>query len=166
MPARHLAEIAHYSVKPDVDQPGLFLWRHVCGDGSPTSFATEAQAWDDADREVVSATMGANDLSSADWDRMTLADQEMLVAAAFEVSPIVGYRFANLQGGVAQPGMLPAGLDAAAVLVDPAAIQKAETWAAAHPSLQLVPVRETEVGAQTRFLSSLPPSPGPACPRP
>ncbi len=80
-----LAALAGFEVAPDVDQPGLWVWK--CGqDGCDSSFRSEEQACADAEFTVTSTTMGALNIRSEDWDAMSESAQEGAVREIYGIS--------------------------------------------------------------------------------
>lgn len=67
-----------YDVSHDSDQPGKWLWVSPW-DGCTVSFDTPADALDDAWRDAAGRTMGAHNLSSEEWDRLSFERQHELM---------------------------------------------------------------------------------------
>lgn len=69
----HLRKIAYISGFTVEQQESSWIWRND-GDVSQP-FASEEEAWSDAETSAVSNVMGDNNLSSEDWDQMSEDDQ-------------------------------------------------------------------------------------------
>lgn len=76
-----------YDIDTDDDQPGLFLWtQQATGDGCELSFSTDVEAIDNAWTHAVGVAMARFNLSSEEWDALSLAQQKVQLAEAFGVS--------------------------------------------------------------------------------
>jgi hypothetical protein len=97
-PRREILEEVGYSIRPDVDQPGKWVWVAVT-DGCDASFDSEAEAYDDAYRDAASQVMSILDMADEQWDALTLYDQSRAIRSAltedrptFEPSAAAGNR--------------------------------------------------------------------------
>lgn len=73
---------AGVDVCEDSDQPGQWLWMDG-NEGSDISFDTEIESIWDAWSRLAGLAMGHNDLSSEDWDRLSIDQQVALVTELF-----------------------------------------------------------------------------------
>lgn len=80
-------DLLGYDIDTDDDQPGLWLWtQRKTADGCELSFESDVAAIEDAWMHAVGATMARFNLSSEEWDALSLSQQKVQMAAAFEVS--------------------------------------------------------------------------------
>lgn len=73
-----LLEKLGYSFTPDVDQPGLWVWRNG-NEGCDSSFSSLDAALDDVWMTVAGEVMGARNMADSDWDALSLAKQMTLI---------------------------------------------------------------------------------------
>lgn len=68
-----------YDIDEDSDQPGLWIWTSP-SDGCDISYASAQEAADAAWTDAIGQTMGILNLSSEQWDALSLAQQFELVS--------------------------------------------------------------------------------------
>lgn len=66
---------AGYTISPDSDQPGLWVW-YAPTDGCESSFESQKAAVQAAWTDAVEQTMAINNLSSEQWDALSFNQQK------------------------------------------------------------------------------------------